>query len=372
MTTPDILTTVGFEKGKIGSGEKDVGYEIKESSLGSLLGSLFICFSVMGLMVVFMVYDIHLEKKTLHRQLRIEEHHAAAKLAKVQMELWAQYRDDIQESREAEALLGTVDKSYTNFKEKFTDATKELAAELSMEPVKAQRYADRILHMVADMHGKNVNSTKHLIDHLIAMGKKSARLEGHVQKQIVKEAREEKQLEDEDKKEGVQMEDEGKHEAGSKPKASKQDPLQGILEGFWDTFNDYEGEFAGRPRESLSESSQIYQQITDLWAKINGKDPPDEEQVAVALDKIDLASIGAPMGQGRILPVKDIIEELSLIPKIPHLQLSALQQEWRSGKEDSSAVFEQLAEWHQEGLIPSGWLHRGVAMEEAEQGKGDD
>merc|ERR1719414_567482 len=62
-------------------------------------------------MVVFMVYDIRLEKKSFHRDMRVEEHHAASKLAQVQMELWSQYRDDVEESHEAARLLDTLNAS---------------------------------------------------------------------------------------------------------------------------------------------------------------------------------------------------------------------------------------------------------------------
>ncbi|CAK0806640.1 unnamed protein product [Prorocentrum cordatum] len=154
MTTPDLLTTVGFEKGKIGaprSGEKEVGYQIKESSLSSLVGSLLICFLVMGLMVVCMVYDVRLEKKTFHRERRVEEHHAASKLAQVQMELWSQYRDDVQESREATRLMATLNASYTQFKPKLEVAVNDVAKDMGLNTDRASKFADKILHVVADM-----------------------------------------------------------------------------------------------------------------------------------------------------------------------------------------------------------------------------
>merc|ERR1719199_935512 len=76
-------------------------------------------------MVMSMVYDVHFEKKTFHRQLRVEEHHAASKLAQVQMELWGQYRDDVQESQEATILMKRLEASVPQFESKLQVAVKE-------------------------------------------------------------------------------------------------------------------------------------------------------------------------------------------------------------------------------------------------------
>jgi len=368
MTTPDILNTVGFEKSKIGSGEKEQGYQIKESTLSSLLGSVVLIFGIMGFMVVFMVYDIHFEKKTLNRQMRVEEHHAASKLAQVQMELWSQYHDDIKESHEAQALLNGLDTSYSTFKGNFQGAVNELAVEFQLNPVKAQKYADRILHMVADMHQLNVNHTKHLIDHLIAVGKKSVKLEKHVEKQVIKEVKAEKKAEEADIASGIALEAPTERLAGSKGDDTEEDPLRGILEGFFDTFQDYESEFHGKPREAMKPGEKVHDSVMALYEKVKSDKPPSEEDVQEELDKIDLAGIGAGLGQGRVLPIMDIVEELALIPKIPTEQLVQLEKEWRDGKEDSVAIFEQLSELHESGIIPSGWLQQGVSEEEKEEG----
>merc|ERR1719284_1733935 len=85
-------------------------------------------------MVMFMVYDIHLEKKVLHREMRKEEHHAASKLAQVQMELWSQYRDDVKESHEAARLLDILNTSYAQFKPKLQTSIDEVGKEMGLNP----------------------------------------------------------------------------------------------------------------------------------------------------------------------------------------------------------------------------------------------
>merc|ERR1719284_619298 len=142
-------------------------------------------------MVMFMVYDIHLEKKVLHREMRKEEHHAASKLAQVQMELWSQYRDDGQESHEATRLLATLNASYTQFKPKLEVAVNDVARDMGLNTDRAGKFADKILHVVADMQKDNMAHAKKLLEHLVKAGKKGERLERHIEKEMIAEIREE-------------------------------------------------------------------------------------------------------------------------------------------------------------------------------------
>lgn len=372
---PEILTKVGFEKSKIGHGNKEVGYQIKESSLSSLMGSAFLCFLVMGLMVVSMVFDIHFEKKTLHRQLRQEEHHAASKLAQVQMELWSEFHNDIQESHEAQALLKNMNESYSGLQGKIHVAVDELAAEMSLNPVKASRFADKLLKLVADMHEDNVKHAKHLVSHLVAAGKKSQKLEKRVDREMLEEAVEEKKAMAQDKKDGINAAAPLQEHVHKKPptEAEKRrdededDPLKELLTGFFATFEDFEKEFSGDARKKMVDGETVYEKVKALYAKTQLEEPPSEEDVQVELDKIDLKSVGAGLGSGRVLPVFDLVEELTMIPKIPHKEIRKIHKKWKKGDLDSVAVFEQLQEFHEKRLVPSGWLQMGVDEDEKEE-----
>mmetsp|Transcript_18521 Transcript_18521/g.43371 ORF Transcript_18521/g.43371 Transcript_18521/m.43371 type:complete len:379 (+) Transcript_18521:66-1202(+) len=360
MTTPDLLTTVGFAKTKIGSGDKEVGYQINESSLCSLIGSALVCFGVMGLLTVGMVYDVHFEKRTIHRQLRQEEHVAATKLAQVQMELWSQYHDDIRESFEAQSLVRNLDMTYKQFQAKIHGETDALATEFGIRPDKANKLADRIIGLVADMQANNVQHAKRLIDHLVETGKKSAKLERRVGREILEETRQEDERLAEDAIEGLNVSEDEQGRA-------EEDPLRAVLDGFWFTFNDYEREFSGKVRENFMQKNAIYDELVELQKKITSDTPISEAEVVTALDKVDLSSVGAPLGEGRVLPPKDIVEELVLIPKIPHKELKQLKLDWDDGVKDTISVFEQLQLWHGQGLIPSGWLMQGVKTAEKEE-----
>merc|ERR1712039_692074 len=128
-----------------------------------------------------------------------------------------------------------------------------------------------------------------------------------------------------------------------------------VLEGFWFIFNDYEREFSGKVLDAFRGGHAVYTQLQALYSKITGENPPSEDEVAEEL------------GSGRVLPVDDIVEELVLLPKVPHAELTALEKAWRKGDKDSVTVFTQLQEWHQAGVVPSGWLQMGVNEQEKEE-----
>jgi hypothetical protein len=323
-----------------------------------------------------MVFDIHFEKKTLHRQLRVEEHHAASKLAQVQMELWSEFHSDIKESKEAQSLLRSMNESYSSLQGKLKTSIHEYCVELNLNPQKAEKFADKLLHMVADMQQDNVKHAKHLVDHLVAAGKRSVKLEKATDRAMLEEAKEEKKAMEEDVKQGINaaapMEEADKAAAEHTKGGSSQgedeeegDPLKEMLTGFFFTFNDFEKEFKGEPRQKLKDGNPVFEQIKQLYT--DSQTDANEEDLQQRLDKIDLASIGAGLGSGRVLPVSDIIEEIALIPTIPHKRISELEAKWKKGEVDSVDVFEQLQEMHEKNHVPSGWLQQGVDQEENEE-----
>lgn len=372
MTTPDILETVGFEKRKVGSGDKELGYVIKKKSLNGLVVGVTAILGVLAVVVVMTQFEVRFERRSFHRKLRKEEHHAASKLAQVEMELWAQYRDDIHESHEANAMLTSLSSSYDSFQVSLQKTIDTAAKDLNLNSAKATHLADVILHLVADLRKENLHHAKHLVDHLVSAGKRSVSLEKHVEKELKEEMEEEGKHMKEDEEEGIADEVDKLSGSGGiegDTNSTEEDPLKSMLEGFFFTFNDYEGEFKGKARSTLTPHHPVYKQLETLWANISSPNPPDEEDVAAALDKIDLSAVGAGLGSGRMLPAQDIVEELLLITKIPHKEIKQLEEAWRSGSEDSVAVFGKLEEYYSQKLIPSGWLRQGVDKDYDEEAK---
>jgi hypothetical protein len=291
------------------------------------------------------------------------------------MELWSQYRDDVKESHEASRLMTRLEETKGEFEGKIKGAVNEFSRELNLNPDKAAKFADKLLHLVADMQKENIKHAKVLLDHLVSAGKKGQSLEKHLDKEMLKDIEHEAKNIEKDVADGMALEDLKHLPDGALPdgdasesedKEDSEDPLKDMLEGFFSVFDDHEQEFGGKVRENFNKGGAVYDQLKALHTKITeGKDhPPSEEEVAEELDKIDLASVGAPLGSGRVLQINDIVEELVLIPKVPHEELHSLEKKWRAGELDSVTLFTKLQELHDKGVIPSGWLQMGVNRQE--------
>ncbi|CAK0822099.1 unnamed protein product, partial [Prorocentrum cordatum] len=365
MAARGILDSVGFEKGRVGSGEKEVGYHIRESSLRGLLGSVMVILMVMAAMVIFMVYDIRLERKSSHRDKRVQEHHAASKLARVQMELWAQYRGDVQESREASRLMAALQNSYTDFKPQLQAAVADVAKETGLNPDKAADFADRILHVVADLQNDNVAHAKKLVDHLVKEGTKGGKLERRAEEHLLSQVTEEVDHIGEDRRAGIAQEVEdasvGAGGAGAMEPAGADelDPLRAVLQGFWSAFEDYEVAFGGKIRQSFQNGSPLYKELAGLQHKIATWKvfPPTEQDVVRKLDSLGLPREGL---RGGLLTAKEVVEELVMVPVVPSAELAGLQVKWKAGKMGSVPVLRRLLELRNKSMLPSSWLQQGI------------
>merc|ERR1712151_1001834 len=184
------------------------------------------------------------------------------KLAQIEMELWAQYRDHIEESREAKSLLKSLAAS-----------NEKLHTELK-STIKDRRLADKVLHLVADNQQDNLKHTKHLLDHIVAQGKRGAIMEKHVAREIRQEmTREEQRVNDDDKSPDVQLDDHDPRFSLGSEVGKPKDPLKETLEGFWHTFHDYKAEFGSTVRDTLKNGHPKYEQITELYKRLKGDDP---------------------------------------------------------------------------------------------------
>lgn len=352
---PDILESAGFKKTKIG---KSLGYSIERSKLRRLTGGIVFGLGIVSLIGVGSQFEVHFERRSFHRQIRKEEHHAANKLAKAEMELWSHYRDDIKESNEAATVLSRLSASTDSFQGRLKEAVEAVAANIGLKQDKAASLTGAILHLVADLQTNNTRLTKRLVDHLVNAGKKSVALETHAEKEALADVKEEEERQIEDDEDDEPQEQDEDNE------------LKALLEGFWATFHDHEKEFAGHRAEFSKPDSEIYKQLEALHEKLISNDPPTDEDVSAELDGINMASLGlgplAALGSGRSLPPSDLADELYLIPKIPHDKLNDLERDWKAGKKNTDGALEELLELQRKGLIPVGWMNMGVDQEEDE------
>merc|ERR1712232_640357 len=116
------------------------------------------------------------------------------------------------------------------------------------------------------MQQDNVKHAKHLLERIIKNGKRSEKLEAHVDMQLRKEVKAEKKLSEND--DIAEPKDDADEE--------EPDPLKKMLAGFWATFDDYEKEFDGKVREHLKDGHPIQAQLQELYKKILADDPISE------------------------------------------------------------------------------------------------
>jgi len=365
MTTPDLFQTVGFEKSKIGSNDTELGYAIKRTRLIGLIVATMGCMSILAVLGVWSQFEVKFEKRSAHKELRKQEHRAASKLTEVGMQLWGEYRDDIKESHQAQALLKNLNVSNIMFKAQLKKKVAESSKELNLNSDKASMLVNDILNLVADHQQNNIKHTKGLVDHLVEAGKRAVPMEKRTEHEVMKEVQEEAKAIKEDVETGEALPEPELPEAeAGKNSSEPADPLKGILEGFFFIFNDYEREFGGKPRQLMKPGHGAFDGLKKLAEEM--EDLSDAE-LAKKLDTIDLDSVGAGLGSGRILPAADIVEELLMIGDIPHKQLKELEQDWRAGTQDSVSVFGIISKLHEEHKVPSGWLQRGVDEDEKEE-----
>merc|ERR1712151_957073 len=101
------------------------------------------------------MFEIKFERRSLKHKFRKMEHHAASKLAKVEMELWSHFKDDIQESHEASGLLKSLQASYDQLQSKMQESIEETTMEAGLVKEKADFVTEKAMLVLADHREAN-------------------------------------------------------------------------------------------------------------------------------------------------------------------------------------------------------------------------
>lgn len=362
MTTPDILETVGFQQRKIGAGDKELGYAIEKSGLQRVAAVVVGVVSVLALVLVWTRYEVRFERRTFHHKMRHEEHQAATKLAKVEMELWSHYHDDIHESHEAIGLLKSLNVSFDELKDKLHSTIEADTKDLGLPPAKAAQLAEHMLHVLADHKRANLMHVKSLVDHLVQSGKRSEKLEKHLDKEFTEEMKEEHKEEEAE----AQAED-GSAEDPQDYSPDEEKELKALLTAFWSSYESSKKHFAGA---TLREDSSVYKELLELNRKLTDPEletPLTNEEAEAQLKAMNLQSVGISL-EARSLAMSQnaqgVIEELLRLPVIPHKELDELEKAWRGGTKNSLDTLNHLHELQEAEKVPSLWMEHGAEAEE--------
>ncbi|CAK0824734.1 unnamed protein product, partial [Prorocentrum cordatum] len=252
-------------------------------------------------------------------------------------------------------------------------AVADVAKETGLNPDRAADFADRILHVVADLQNDNVAHAKKLVDHLVKEGTKGEKLERHAEEHLLAQVAEEVDHIGEDMQAGIAQEVEdasvGAGGAGAMEPADadERDPLRAVLQGIWSAFEDYEVAFGGKIRQSFQNGSLLYKELAGLQHKIATWKifPPTEKDVIRKLESLGLSSEGL---RGGMLSAKEVVEELVMVPVVPSAELAGLQVKWKAGKVGSVPVLRRLLELRNKSMLPSSWLQQGIGHAAEQEG----
>merc|ERR1740138_1818258 len=98
------------------------------------------------------------------------------------------------------------------------------------------------------------------------------------------------------------------------PDPTEEDPLRDVLTGFFASFDEHERRFKGRPHENLKDGHPVYEQVKALHERIHDM---LEEDLQAEINKVDLAGEDITTEIQAALPLPDLVEEITLMPKIP-------------------------------------------------------
>jgi len=154
----------------------------------------------------------------------------------------------------------------------------------------------------------------------------------------------------------------------------EEDPLEEVLDGFFTAFDNFETGFGGKVRASVEKGdNKTYDQLKALQAQMASDAPPALEDVQAGFDKMGLGKEELEQrGIFRGQQWADLVDELTLAPKIPTGRLKELKKSWRDGGKDSVSVLAELTGMHEKKEVPSGWLHMGADHDELEEVKEDE
>lgn len=362
MTTPDLLTTVGFERRKLGNGDKEVGYAIRSSNLVVIAVGIVAFAAVLSFAVVWSLFEIRFERRHAHHELRVEEHHAALKLARVEMELWSELRADVHESQEARVLLQSLNASYEELTHKLRNSIGKLCRDNGLHAEKATLISHKVLHLIVEHRQETIRHAKTLVDHLVNVGKKSAKLEKKLERKMDKEMKQEINMETEE----ASLEEDG-----------MKDPpqIKMMVVNFWRLFDKFHSTYPDAIK-LLKKDAPAFQMAVDLWKRAEDQDIVlGEDELDKELQAIDLKNLGMEYIKNSnefTQDPYDFLEMVVAVPGVPFVEMGALEQEWKAGTKDSYAVLEQLREWKEAGRLPETWVAESVSEEEEEDREGEE
>eukprot|EP00927_Polykrikos_kofoidii_P027041 TRINITY_DN2393_c0_g2_i1.p1 TRINITY_DN2393_c0_g2~~TRINITY_DN2393_c0_g2_i1.p1 ORF type:complete len:400 (-),score=103.05 TRINITY_DN2393_c0_g2_i1:87-1286(-) len=336
--TDQVLNTVGFQRTKVGSDDKETGYVIKRWHLHRVFGVLAFGCTLLFSLLLWSQYEIRIERRSFLSNIRSTAQKGdawASKLAKVEMQLWAHYQRDIQESEEAKQLTERLNESYNLFKSQLNEKVQIAAKEADMPADKAADVATRLAQIVLKHRHEDLRNIEGLIEDLITAGVRSTALEKHIDREGKKELKEaeEEAMETENilKKVGAAEKAdrvENTHndmKGGKEPQDEEYDSaaLDAMLTNVFDLWVEFEQEFPG-PYPALKEGSPLWKRIKTVQ-----EDSESKVEAETALKKLGLEEMKLGFVEDKSVFMQNLhqyVDMLLVIEQIPREKVRKLRR----------------------------------------------
>lgn len=349
--TPTLLQTVGFRKIK-GVRDTQASYAISSTNIFKLGLASCVVVGFLLASVAFSNFEVQVERRSVIRELRQAERRATAHLAKVEMELWAQFHDDIHESNDAVAVLRSLNVSYTDFNEKIQGRIKDLSIDLNLPEAKTSLLADRVVGLVAQHRTVIFKPVTHLVKHLVENGKKAASLEKQSEKSL-------------DDMMGVfhdPSSDSSEARTGSddlddalKNELVVDQNMEDVVSAVFGAVSATMERFSG---STLTKDSEVYHRLQELHEMLNRmEDEGGDDEFFTSLDKaqaeVNLQSVEIDLSPDEVI---DWVDVLLRLPDLPVKRLKEMEKSYNTGRTDAFQTFLALQHMASQGQIPEDWL----------------
>eukprot|EP00927_Polykrikos_kofoidii_P082955 TRINITY_DN8383_c0_g2_i1.p1 TRINITY_DN8383_c0_g2~~TRINITY_DN8383_c0_g2_i1.p1 ORF type:complete len:387 (+),score=91.66 TRINITY_DN8383_c0_g2_i1:148-1308(+) len=365
--TPTLLESAGIKPSQIGINGKESGYTITRERCRLILMLVMVFVGALCCGIVGQMFELRIERRggleTLkHAATRTKR--AAARLAKVEMDLWGHFKDDNDEVGAVREFLETMNESYTSLHEELSLELASAANASNLSPTKARLFSATIIEEVVNHRNRTTEEIHSLLDKIIAAGKKSAALRTHVEQDLVNEMLQHVAEEADD-----ELDDYGEDHVNDE----ENEDLEVSVTEFFDIYDAFSNSFPG-PYPELATGTPTMRSLQNLLDAIDLGLSPEEAEAR--LEKLHLETMKLDFKKNTNLYTKDVreyVEMLVFFDRIPRSEIRKWMVLWHNSKEKHAfEMWTKLIQLKKKKELPNHWFVRIAAvMQKHDVGESD-
>eukprot|EP00927_Polykrikos_kofoidii_P082951 TRINITY_DN8383_c0_g1_i1.p1 TRINITY_DN8383_c0_g1~~TRINITY_DN8383_c0_g1_i1.p1 ORF type:complete len:400 (+),score=94.79 TRINITY_DN8383_c0_g1_i1:70-1269(+) len=374
--TPTLLESAGFKVSKTSANGKESIYTITRGRCGLLLAFVIAFVFAFCFGVGVQTFELHFERRGNSRTLKRaakRSRKAAARLAKVEMELWAHYQDDNSEVSTVRKFLESMNASHTILLEELNFELMQAANVSNLSPSKAGLLSARIIEQMVDHRKRTTQDVQSLLDKIIAAGRKSEALKSHVEQDSVNEVQ---QYADETKDATREIRDTEDYDEMDDAEEGHDDEenedLVHSVRAFFDIYEEFSAIFPG-PYPDLAAGTPTMRSLKSLADEIEDGLSPEETEAR--LQKLHLETMKLEFKKNTnsfTKDVRDYVETLAIFDRIPRSKISKWMVSWGRKEDHAYEMWAKLVKLKKANKLPSNWFVRiAVFMQKNDMDEAD-